>query len=285
MHTCIRLCRTRGFTLVELAIVLVIVGLIVGGVMVGQDLIEKARTRAVITQFEKHLSAVQAFKTKYNALPGDMPNATSIWGDAGDCGTSGTASTIQTATCNGNGNGIIGGGAFATCAGFQTGSANSFFGCVSRENFAFWQQMANAGLIEGNYSGAFGGATPGFVPEQNLPEAKYPCKNPRGCLRPNLTFHAWSQDSMSGSYAGTRYAHAPYYNTLSLASIESVGFYWLGMVPNDALYIDTKLDDGNPNNGKIVATQQTGNCYNLTTFVYLVTVATGDCSLNYKNAF
>ena len=55
---------------------LVIIGLIVGGVLVGQDLIRAAETRAQITQFEKYQSAVNTFRGKFNAIPGDMNVAT-----------------------------------------------------------------------------------------------------------------------------------------------------------------------------------------------------------------
>ena len=61
-----------GFTLVELSIVLVIIGLIAGGVLVGRDLIEAAAIRQQITQVERFKTAVQTFRTKYNGLPGDL---------------------------------------------------------------------------------------------------------------------------------------------------------------------------------------------------------------------
>jgi prepilin-type N-terminal cleavage/methylation domain-containing protein len=62
----------HGFTLIELSIVLVIIGLVVGGVLVGNDLIKAAEIRAIISQKDKYLLAVNTFKLKYNALPGDM---------------------------------------------------------------------------------------------------------------------------------------------------------------------------------------------------------------------
>src|ERR1700728_2487693 len=65
----------RGFTLIELSIVLVIIGLIVGGVLVGQDLIKAAEVRATVGQYEKYNAAVNTFRTKYNGIPGDIPQA------------------------------------------------------------------------------------------------------------------------------------------------------------------------------------------------------------------
>src|SRR5665213_3036991 len=65
-----------GFTLIELSIVLVIIGLIVGGILVGQDLIKAAEVRAQISQIEKYDQAVNTFRAKFNAIPGDMAVAT-----------------------------------------------------------------------------------------------------------------------------------------------------------------------------------------------------------------
>ncbi len=64
---------TRGFTLIELSIVLVIIGLLVGGILVGRDLIKSSEIRAQIKQFEEFKTAANAFKTKYGYLPGDIP--------------------------------------------------------------------------------------------------------------------------------------------------------------------------------------------------------------------
>src|SRR5579871_6353801 len=89
----------QGFTLIELSIVLVIIGLIVGGVLVGQDLIKAAQIRAEVTQLERYNTAVNTFRSKYNGVPGDLLSATnffaSVTGQA-----SGTAGL-------GNGDGLV----------------------------------------------------------------------------------------------------------------------------------------------------------------------------------
>ncbi len=65
----------RGFTLIEIAIVLVIVGLLLGGVVKGQELISSARVRNMISQQEGVKAAFFGFQDRYRALPGDYAAA------------------------------------------------------------------------------------------------------------------------------------------------------------------------------------------------------------------
>lgn len=95
----------------ELSIVLVILGLLTGGILAGQLLIRAAELRSVTTEYNRYVTAVQSFRDKYFALPGDMNNAAAFWG-AADGSTGNTAACVttastSTATCNGDGNGIV----------------------------------------------------------------------------------------------------------------------------------------------------------------------------------
>lgn len=152
MH--IRSHREKAFSLVELSIVLVILGLLTGGILTGQSLIRASELRSVATDLQRYQAAVHTFRDKYFALPGDMPNATRFWGvqhaTPATCIT--TASTTAL-TCNGDGNGQV---------------ADTTY-----EAFRFWQHLANAGLIEGSYSGVTGPDS-GFdhVIGVNAPRAK-----------------------------------------------------------------------------------------------------------------
>ncbi|MES2350353.1 MAG: prepilin-type N-terminal cleavage/methylation domain-containing protein, partial [Pseudomonadota bacterium] len=60
--------RQRGFTLVEIAIVLVIIGLLLGGVLKGQGLIDSARVKNIIQQSTSLTAAVNAYQDKFRAL-------------------------------------------------------------------------------------------------------------------------------------------------------------------------------------------------------------------------
>jgi prepilin-type N-terminal cleavage/methylation domain-containing protein len=102
-----------GFTLVEIAIVLVIIGLLLGGVLKGQSLIDSARVKNVIQQSTSLTSAVNAYQDKFRALPGDDVQGTTH---------------APGATGNGNGDGQIAEYQLApqhlALAGFITGSFN-----------------------------------------------------------------------------------------------------------------------------------------------------------------
>ena len=70
--------RSHGFTLIELSLVLVIIGLLVAGVLAGKELIKGAEIRKVVSEIDKINVATIAFKQKYNALPADISQAHAI---------------------------------------------------------------------------------------------------------------------------------------------------------------------------------------------------------------
>jgi prepilin-type N-terminal cleavage/methylation domain-containing protein len=124
-----------GFSLIEVSIVLIIMGLLLAGVLKGQDLIESARTKRVISQINEYKIAISSFIDKYDALPGDFNKASSL---------------IKPNLPNGNGNGIIDG------AGLAPGS----------EALAFWSHLAGADMVgspgreEEHHIGEFGKGAP-----------------------------------------------------------------------------------------------------------------------------
>jgi len=88
-----------GFTLIETSIVILIVSMLLACIAVGGSLIQEAKTRAIISDFEDISTGYKAFKVRYDSVPGDMINATSYWPN-GVC-------AITPSDCDGNGNGII----------------------------------------------------------------------------------------------------------------------------------------------------------------------------------
>src|SRR4051812_15247886 len=98
--------HNQGFTLVELSIVLVIIGLIIGGILVGIDMVKAAELRSTIAQVEKYHAAVNTFLTKFAGVPGDFPQSS-----AAAYGL--MQLTSATTVGQGDGTGLIEGGASA----------------------------------------------------------------------------------------------------------------------------------------------------------------------------
>jgi len=98
----ISLYNKSGFTLVEMSIVLVIIGLIVGGVIAGKSLIETAKLQNLIQEINDIRLALNTYELKYDALPGDHINAQAIFGAAA-CPNGGGG----TNPCNGDGSNTI----------------------------------------------------------------------------------------------------------------------------------------------------------------------------------
>ncbi|MFN7039393.1 MAG: prepilin-type N-terminal cleavage/methylation domain-containing protein [Alphaproteobacteria bacterium] len=124
--------KIQAFTLIELSIVIIIIGIIIGGIAAGNELLMQARIRGLINETQNVKAAINAFKLKFNALPGDFTRAGRIW-------TSATCTNANApAGCNGNGDYKI------NLAG---GGANG------QEGYRFWQHLSLGGFINGTYTG------------------------------------------------------------------------------------------------------------------------------------
>lgn len=130
--------RRNGFTLIEMSIVLVIIGIIIGGILGGQELLRVNELNRIIVDKDRLGTAIDTFKAKYNALPGDIRNATDYWGTASGGCPNGARTGTQ--TCNGNGDGVIGG---------SWGCGNP----ANAESLLVFQHLALSGIISGTFTG------------------------------------------------------------------------------------------------------------------------------------
>jgi len=226
---------TQAFSLVELSIVLVILGLLTGGILAGQSLIRAAELRSVITEYNRYRTAVFSFRDKYFALPGDMSNATSFWNLAGGSGNNTACETAAgvvggSGTCNGNANGLVD----------QSGAS-------IHEWATAMQHLSYAGLIEGRYYPA-----DPWVLETTIPTSKAGsnagwvlCSTDYG----NYTATSWTNGSptlkllLGGSGSG---------NALCDVTLSA------GLNSNETWTIDTKIDDGLATTGHLTVS----NSYN-----------------------
>lgn len=126
----------KAFTMVELAIVLVIIGLIMGAVLKGQELINNAKQKRLYSLKQEVSAAIMTYYDKYSAYPGDDPQAQSH--------------LSNTDTTNGNGNGLIDGGFIYNCEDNK------------KESCALWEHVRLAGILSGsgvtNPRNPYGGA-------------------------------------------------------------------------------------------------------------------------------
>lgn len=224
----------RGFTLIELAVVLLVVGLLVGGVLSGRSLLRASELRSVSSDFTRYQTAARSFRDQYRALPGDMANATQYWGalDA-DPNTCRALTSTNKKTCNGDGSGVVGDLLIGGDPNLNT-----------TEKFHFWVQLASAGLVEGDYSGfdAEGDdfATVGVdLPRSKIDRAGFSIVRP-GVLEDLGDFMV---------YMGLTFPP----NMLSFGTPTdryTTGFP--ALKPAEAWSVDTKLDDGKPGRGKML---------------------------------
>lgn len=228
MHNRFNVSRNSAFSLVELSIVLVILGLLTGGILSGQSLIRAAELRALSTDISKYKTAVYTFRDKYFALPGDIANAASFWGtDSLGCPSGGGT----TGTCNGNGDGMI----------------TIWPAANNTERYRVWQHLVYAGLIEGSYTGVAGpaphaGNGTDDVIGVNLPQSKLE----------NGGFALFYNSNGSGFYNMPNGAgHSMIFGKAVHATFKVLQGRII--MAEELWNIDTKLDDGRPDNGFIQA--------------------------------
>lgn len=187
--------QQQGFTLVELAIVLVIIGLIIASVLGGKELIRAGEIRALIKQYNEYQTGVTTFSERYNGLPGDINGAR--FGLTGGCNNNNDG---------GNNNGLIeskGGGA-ATHDG---------------EVACFWANLTSPGkeLVTGTYDGVSGVSATDVV-GQSMPKMKLGA----------LGWSVYSADSknyfitgVQGSQAGAAYNTVAVFTAMDAYNLDS----------------------------------------------------------------
>ena len=250
-----KLCKPTsqaGFTLVELAIVMIIIGLLIAGVLKGQELIGNARVTSTVAQIKAIDAATSTFKDTYASLPGDITNANNRLPNcaAAPCLTGSAAL----------GDGLI---------NVATGATGSFAAAPAGESLGFFTQLMVANLLTGINPGAatFGGDFPaskidggGFVAQSILVPAAGVMPAVSGVTSTN-----------SGLFLalGT--------STIATGAVTAAA---VPMKPNEASRIDTKLDDGIPGSGDVVSfgTNTAAGC-GLPAGPYATTITSSQCGL------
>jgi prepilin-type N-terminal cleavage/methylation domain-containing protein len=118
----------QGFTLVEIAIVLVIIGLLLGGILKGQEMITQAKIKNVIADFSGVSAAYHGYQDRYRAIPGDDPNAAARW-------------AVAPPAISGNGNGVV--------AGTYNNQCPQVVAAATPESCLYWDDLRRAGFVSG----------------------------------------------------------------------------------------------------------------------------------------
>lgn len=220
--------RTKGFSLVELSIVLVIIGLLTGGILVGKNILRAAQVQSLAKDFGVYEGAIMQFVEQYDGWPGDITNATDYWGtDPSGCPTN-TNLVPRKETCNGDGGGTL--------------SANA-------ETFRAWQQLANARLIDGSYPGVTGTSSSiQCIAGVNCPATRVP--------ETTILFDYLGSIAASntGLFEG-KYGNFLWFGVQSTSQPDSTALY-----PKEAYNLDLKIDDGMPGLGRFRQRESATTC-------------------------
>lgn len=215
----------KAFSLVELAIVITIMGLIIAATIAGNSLLNTSKLRGVISEIEGYKSAIDSFQQQYNALPGDMNNATSFWTTAQNGGT---------AVANGDGNGQIG------ITGWQDYT----------ETYYAWNHLTLSKFVPGTFSGS---SSVPAVPGLQVPASKY-LEMVGFAIR--YDGGPWGYTDALGRQFANNYIYVGAADSTTLSLGQDV------FLAVDAAYLDSKMDDGRPNYGKVLGGHWygTGTC-------------------------
>ena len=202
-----------GFTLVELAIVMIIIGLLIGGVLKGQQLVANSQVTATIAQIKGIDAATSAFQDMYNGIPGDIDGAR-VTGCTGTCDPAGSD---------------------------NDGTVDSVFTAVpAAEGIAYFLQLSAADLMTGiNQNAATPNSWGGNFPAGRLPGTGLHAASIQGTAAAELPNVMGATVPARGLY-------------LALHATPAGGVNNAGVIsPTRAFQIDTKLDDGQPGSGSV----------------------------------
>ena len=213
-----------GFTLVELAIVLVIIGLLLGGILKGQELIAATRVNSTVSQIKAIDAAIYTFRDSYGGIPGDLLNP-------------GTNLPTCSNSCVADAGGALGDGAITGVPGAALNVAAG----SRTEGTAFFPQLAAANLISGVLTNSTALATTSL-------------KTPLGGTT-NFRVGTAPASTLIGSLLTSSISAGAYLEITAIdpgTAVSADGTADASIAPKQASGIDIKADDGRPNTGTIL---------------------------------
>lgn len=220
----------RGFTLVELGVALMVIGLLLGGLLAGREMLVNVRVSQSVKQIEGVRAALISFREQYSALPGDMVGAgTRLQGCSGNCAT------------NGDDSGTIG----------TTGDLRGTYGLANDgENSNAWRHLRASGFL--SYTPVTA-ATATVIAKSPMPE---------GGL-----YFAYADAAASGNYPPVtgHYLIMQLVTGAVTSATPSTGDP--ALPPFVARMLDGKLDDAAPYSGNVLSSTSGTSCIDGTAYV------------------
>lgn len=258
---------SRGFTLAETAIAMVIVGVLIGGVVKGTQMIQDGRMKASVVQLGMVKTAVEQFHTAFKGLPGDIAD--------GDTRIAGCGAACKNTGPNA-GDGKIGSPTWDMTA-FQSASiADAASATDAGETVVFWRELAQSNLLPGVTAAGVMGAAAAFG--KSLPASSLGGGVLVGYSDGAQAGAAQGRPAGAGNYSmvGTVLALAATPADLTTTSGAQA------LTPALAAQIDKKMDDGLPNSGAVQAFGTTASCYGAAApYAYAEATGKKDCGLYY----
>lgn len=248
----------KGFTLIEFAIVVVVIATLIAGISLGNNLYQESVMRSIITDMKMHEAHYNAFKARYNFAPGDFNQAQAVWG----------ANCASGVTCNGNGNLVI---------------DSPYFSSTS-ETLRTWKHLELSGIMDHQVptltASWNGRLTLAMVPNSKIRNAGYFIAG--GLIGRDPSDINSPFNDISGVTNAIFLGRESSFSALTVGAITGLQAYNL----------DKKFDDGRVNSSGVAIGANTGfirmfasqntpaNCSTTTT--YNVTATTDSCVLGYQ---
>lgn len=207
----------KGFTLIELAIVLIVIALLIGGVLAGQDVLTATKRNSIITEVNNFRASISQFKAKYfNNIPGDFDEAETYW--------------TSSVTSDGDGDGRI-----------------DKDQDTPGESLLVWEHLSLAEMLSGGYTGEMSSSDT-MIQGENIPGSEFSKDTGYNMFHSNSNL----ADMLSSHALYNR--NVIMAGGCSAQTADSVEFCSGGIaIPADAYAIDKKMDDGVSYTGKVVS--------------------------------
>ena len=258
-----------AFTLMEISIVLIIIGMLAAGVTVGRTLLESTALQSVAADFDMYRNAVIGYRDKYRELPGDHTGAGTLTAQDAGCATPAASDNPFITTCNGNGDGMVG-----DTTGDPLGSFSNYY-----ESLWVWQHLMNDGLIKGKYNGRPSTASTGITPGVNVPMSKI--------ANASFMLRFFPTNTDTSGYFKASYGHVFFFGAPETSAAYPLN--GAALTSEQAKSIDLKIDDGKPGLGKVLTTPQSVRACPTTdvesTAVYDSSLSTAACALIFITGF